>query len=76
MRKSNFGDVYQTAILAATELSGEPSSATDPDELGPDAAARASSLKRRVNWLNLWDEAHAPSRMFGLNQPRLARSAS
>jgi len=41
MRKSNFGDVYQTAILAATELSGELSSATDPDEvereLGPDA---------------------------------------
>jgi hypothetical protein len=47
MRKSNFGDLYQTAILAAAELSGEPSSATDPDEvereLGPAAAARACS---------------------------------
>jgi len=64
MRKSNFGDVYQTAILAATELSGEPSSVTDPDEveheLGPDAAARACSLQRRVNWLNLWTRPMRP----------------
>jgi hypothetical protein len=32
MRKSNFRDVYQTTILAATEISREPSSATDSDE--------------------------------------------
>jgi hypothetical protein len=44
MRKSNFRDVYQTTILAATEISREPSSATDSDEAERELGAQIMGI--------------------------------